>query len=369
MRSRSAILRVSHRLPWPYDERSGGLRYENVALSEGLNWTPVQVLGRCRWKPTAARISRCRSIRPSTSNCLDENFMELRRMRSFISFQPGEVRGCVGCHESRAVAPTPKPGLMALGREPSIPTPPPWGNRPLSFLRDIQPVLDRHCVACHGGLKPAAGIDLCGGLTTGLRFKTLHGRELGLDGHNRAYRSLITGGLVAYSNKSDPADALSKPLAFGSHRSKLIAALRKGACGKRVELSSGEWLRLVTWVDGNAPYHDNFINTRPDKPAYDLPADEQLLGAIATIHARRCMPCHTSQDVTRADWIDLRQPERSLFLAAPVAGDTGDHKCAKPPYANVNDPGLPDGPETRQRCRQESLGRAPPRYRGLARFG
>jgi len=330
-------LRVSHRLPWPYDERSGGLRYERVALSEGLNWTPVQVLGTVPVEADGSAHFQVPVDTPVYFQLLDENFMELRRMRSFISFQPGEVRGCVGCHESRSAAPTPKPGQMALGREPSIPTPPPWGNRPLSFLRDIQPVLDRHCVACHGGLKPAAKIDLCGGLTTGLRFKTLHGRELGLDGHNRAYRSLITGGLVAYSNKSDPADALSKPLAFGSHRSKLIAALREGACGKRVELNSDEWLRLVTWVDGNAPYHDNFINTRPDKPAYDLPADEQLLGAIATIHTRRCTPCHTSQDVTRADWIDLRQPERSLFLAAPVAGDTGDRRCSKPPYADVND--------------------------------
>lgn len=330
-------LRVSHRLPWPYDERSGGMRYERVALSEGLNWTPVQVLGTVPVEADGSAHFRVPVDTPVYFQLLDENFMELRRMRSFISFQPGEVRSCVGCHESRSTAPTPKPGLMALKREPSIPAPPPWGNRPLSFLRDVQPVLDRHCVACHGGLKPAAGIDLGGGLTTGLRFKTLHGRELGLDGHNTAYRSLITGGLVAYSNKSDPADVLSKPLAFGSHRSKLIAALREGECGKRVELSSDEWLRLVTWVDGNAPYHDNFINTRPEKPAYDLPADEQLLDAIATIHARRCTPCHTSQDVTRADWIDLRQPERSLFLAAPVTGDTGGRKCSKPPYADVYD--------------------------------
>ena len=41
--------------------------------------------------------------------------------------------------------------------------------------------------------------------------------------------------------------------------------------------------------------------------------------------------------MTRADWIDLRQPERSLFLAAAVAGNTGDRKCLKPPYADVQD--------------------------------
>ena len=40
---------------------------------------------------------------------LDENQMELRRMRSFISFQPGEQRACVGCHETKAVAPPDEP--------------------------------------------------------------------------------------------------------------------------------------------------------------------------------------------------------------------------------------------------------------------
>ena len=122
-------------------------------------------------------------------------------MRSFISFQPGEARGCVGCHESKELAPTSTPGLLALMREPSIPKPPPWGVRPLNFLRDVQPVFHRHCVRCHGGLTPAAELDFTGGLNTGLRFQTRDGRNLGLDGHNTAYRTLITGGLVAYSNK------------------------------------------------------------------------------------------------------------------------------------------------------------------------
>ncbi len=28
---------------------------------------------------------------------------------------------------------------IALAREPSIPVPPPWGDKPISFLRDVQP--------------------------------------------------------------------------------------------------------------------------------------------------------------------------------------------------------------------------------------
>jgi len=118
-------LRISHRLPWPYDQQYGGLRYEYVALGEGISWTPVQVLGTV---PVEADGSAHFQVPVDTSvyfQLLDENFMELRRMRSFISFQPGETRGCVGCHESKSVAPPPKAGLMATAREPSIPTPPP----------------------------------------------------------------------------------------------------------------------------------------------------------------------------------------------------------------------------------------------------
>ena len=156
----------------------------------------------------------------------------------------------MGCHESKALAPTSTPGLLALMREPSIPAPPPWGVRPLNFLRDVQPVFDRHCVRCHGGLTPAAELDFTGGLNTGLRFQTRDGRNLGLDGHNTAYRTLITRGLVAYSNKSDPADALSQPLAFGSHRSRLIAALREGPCARE---SSWNPTSGCGWSPGSTP--------------------------------------------------------------------------------------------------------------------
>lgn len=335
--SQVRYLRISHRLPWPYDEHYGALRYENVALSEGLSWTPVEVLGTVPVESDGSAHFRVPVDTPVYFQLLDENYMELRRMRSFISFQPGEQRGCVGCHESKAVAPTQQSGLQAFAREPSIPAPPPWGVRPLNFLRDVQPVLDRHCVKCHGGLKPAGDVDLVGGLTTGIRFKTRYGGELGLDGHNTAYRTLITKGLVAYSNKSDPADALSQPMEFGSHRSKLIAALREGPCGKRVQLSADDWLRLVTWVDGNTPYHSHFLNMRPETPAYDMAADTQLADSIAQVHTRRCMPCHTAQEVSRIDWIDLHDPARSLFLSAPLAHNSSERHCAQPPYADETD--------------------------------
>ena len=33
---------------------------------------------------------------------LDGDFMEVQRMRTFVNFQPGERRSCVGCHEQRS---------------------------------------------------------------------------------------------------------------------------------------------------------------------------------------------------------------------------------------------------------------------------
>ena len=88
---------------------------------------------------------------------------------------------------------------------------------------------------------------------------------------------------MAYSHKSDPAAALTQPLAFGSHRSKLIAAIRNGPCSTRAKLSADDMLRLITWVDANAPYHSHFINMRPEKPAYDLPADAALSSTPAML--------------------------------------------------------------------------------------
>ena len=42
---------------------------------------------------------------------LDEDFNELQRMRSVVQLQPGEQRGCIGCHETRSSTPRRQVGL------------------------------------------------------------------------------------------------------------------------------------------------------------------------------------------------------------------------------------------------------------------
>lgn len=89
---------------------------------------------------------------------LDENHRALQTMRSFVSVQPGESRGCVGCHErtSASQSAPAAPRGKAFSRPERI-RPAPWdkpGNRlgvAIGYKRDIVPILARRCGACHLG--------------------------------------------------------------------------------------------------------------------------------------------------------------------------------------------------------------------------
>ncbi|MCX7826427.1 MAG: discoidin domain-containing protein, partial [Verrucomicrobiae bacterium] len=232
---RIRYLRIAEPIGWPYDIQSGGHRYvedHHCQKPSGEpriadNWTPVRILGDV---PVESDGSAHFVVPPDTAvyfQLLDENRMELRRMRSFISFQPGEQRACAGCHETRAVVPRSAPTSLAAKRPPSPLIPPPWGDRPVNFLRDVQPVLDAHCVRCHSGLKPAGGLDFCGGLTS---------YDLAVPGYgyNRAFTTIITHNLVSRSPARVQDASITPPLAYGSHKSKLIETLGKEPHSKRV---------------------------------------------------------------------------------------------------------------------------------------
>jgi hypothetical protein len=322
---RIRYLRISEGVMWPYCEKYGGQRYEPDAKGTKINWTPVRVIGTVPIEPDGSAHFRVPVDTAVYFQLLDENQMELRRMRSFISFQPGEMRSCTGCHESREEAPHHATSALgaAMLREPSVPAPPPWGNRPISFLRDVQPILDKHCGGCHSGLKPGGGLDFSAGLTAN---------------HNRCFDTILDRGLVSRSNVHEDA-RITMPLAFGSHKSKLVQVFRDRAQSKRIDLSPDQWLSLVTWVDANGPYHDGFINKRAEVPPYDLPRDRELAEKITAVHAKRCVECHQAAEVSRLDWIDLRRPRQSLFLAAPLAKEAGGTgKCRQTVYKDQTDP-------------------------------
>ena len=338
---RVRYIRIAEPIGWPYDNERGGQRFGEDHRYGGpgserknlTNWTPVRILGDVSVGPDG---SACFQVPPDTAvyfQLLDADRRELRRMRSFISFQRGEQRACVGCHETRAAAPSlaSVAGPPARPRVPSPLIPPPWGDRPVSFLRDIQPVLDRNCTLCHGGLKPAGALDFSGGLIS-------WDQEVAGYGHNRAFETILENGLLSLSQARAQDASITPPLAYGSLKSRLLGALEKEPHAKEVRLKEEDRLRLSLWIDANAPYHDRFVDKRPAKPAYDPSMDKALLEGMAAVHGRRCASCHEGAEVSRLDWIDIREARRSLFLAAPLAkaaGGTG--RCAGAVYGNAGD--------------------------------
>jgi hypothetical protein len=187
---------------------------------------------------------------------LDADFMEIQRMRTFVNFEPGESRSCIGCHEHRGRTPANRVPL-ALQAPPVKPQAQPGETapRPLHYPTDIQPILDRHCVSCHGTEKPGGELVLTGEMT-----------EL----FCKSYETIIHKDLVAHIQefvgpKPEGADAMGyapavPPSTYGSHKSKLVSVLRAGH--HDVKLPREDWIKLVTWVDANAPYYGSYFGRR-----------------------------------------------------------------------------------------------------------
>jgi hypothetical protein len=208
--------------------------------------------------------SACFAVPPDTAlyfQALDERQMEIRRMRSMVSLAPGEVRGCRGCHESQAKPPwAGGSSLVALQKPPQQPEPPPWGaDRTLDYVELIQPILDRHCVRCHGARDPDDQLDLSSTrMPDGFvqSFRTLFGLA---PGETKPVGRTLVAVADRFSNSN-----VTKPKEFGSHRSPLVQVLLEDELHRReAPLGEQEWRTLVTWVDANAPYYGKFIDRRP----------------------------------------------------------------------------------------------------------
>ncbi len=263
-RSTVKYVRISQRVGWPLDDKIGAMRWiPGNAWERKMGfeaWAPVRVIGTV---PVAEDGSAHFKVPVDTAvyfQALDENHREIRRMRSHVTFQPGENRGCLGCHETRLKTPAAdwRPAI-ALASEPAVPAPPPWGaTKLLGYEWLVQPILDRHCVRCHGPEKLDGGLDLSSTRADdGLyqSFRTLFG-DYQRDGKKGKP-------LVSVSNRFSGAE-VTQPKEFGSHKSPLIRVLTDDELHKKeAALDEAEWISLVTWVDANAPYYDTFFNRRP----------------------------------------------------------------------------------------------------------
>ena len=95
-------------------------------------------------------------------NALDAEGRTIMKTGYPIQVMPGETIGCIGCHESRHMAPPDIRSMpIAIKRTVSMPKQPDWGTKGIvDSVKVVQPVLDKYCIRCHRGPKPDAILDL-----------------------------------------------------------------------------------------------------------------------------------------------------------------------------------------------------------------
>ena len=224
---------------------------------------------------------------------LDENFREIQRERTYVNYQPGEVRSCTGCHGQAQRTDSGKSLLtpVALTREPSTPQPQPCdlvengGNglagQVIHYPTDIQPLFDAKCVECHGATEPAGGLRLTGEVTLyySTSYEELAKRELA-GPIIPEFTSFLAGDRGNYNGAYLP------PRSLGCSMSTLMAILTDPAHPKNAKdnhtgmLTPMELMVLSRWVDSNYQFygtyfgrhHSQWVNADPNVPSYN-PAD------------------------------------------------------------------------------------------------
>ncbi len=205
---------------------------------------------------------------------LDENYMALQSERTFVNYIPGEVRSCIGCHESTNSAPAQRLARpMALSKPPVVPVAQlgeESGRRLLDYRVHVQPVLDRRCISCHGDTNPKAGLNLTGRMTK--QFSTSY--EQLLD-----YKRNLVGKTINESSPNVGNVHYLPTYSIGSHSSILVSMLSKGKVKLqdpkqqqradtlakvhvKITLSSRELLKISNWVDTNCQFYGSWWGRR-----------------------------------------------------------------------------------------------------------
>ena len=278
---------------------------------------------------------------------LDKDYRCLQTMRSFTGVMPGEVRGCVGCHEmkNRAPAQGVTSGGLALRKGAAKITPPPWGSESIGYMRFVQPTLDKYCGKCHQGDKnPKARNALDMTLRpSGMRWRnnrmrhrpdepspftdpyvTLIGGPCGWGGGRRKDNDGIPSTpasgcfIVEGYNQMDPGSlATLKPKVAFTWKSKLYDNATSGKHHK-VKIDEASRRKLVAWIDANGPY----LGREEIREMYDPQGF-----ANCQVQPR----VRTAPDINR---FNVRQDGDSMAVAGELMFAPGSAKPSSPQGSN-----------------------------------
>jgi hypothetical protein len=225
------------------------------------------------------------------------------------------------------------------------------------FPRDIQPILDRHCVSCHSWDRREGKVVLTGdhGPMFSHSYYTLTCWRQFADGRNEAKSNLA-------------------PKTIGATASPLMAKILNHHHG--VQLSEHEADLVRFWIESSAPYPGTYaalgcgmIGGYHENQQINTAVDWPESKAAKAVVANRCASCHKDKLILpsgladereisfwRPDFADprlllsrhivfnLSHPEKSLVLLAPLAKEAGGYGLCqdaqkKPVFTSKDDPG------------------------------
>jgi hypothetical protein len=333
-------LLVLETLPMPI-HYTGGME----PISFGGTFTLERIVGTVPVEPDGSANIELPALRSFFFVALDEKDTSVKRMQSFLTVQPGETTSCVGCHEQRVQAPPftfDQP--LAAKRKPSRIQPVADIPDIFDFPRDIQPILDRHCIKCHDYDKRSGGVILSGDrgpiYSHSYYNLTIHGQIA--DGRNKAVSNYA-------------------PRTLGSSASPLMHKLAASHHG--VNATDREIKLVKFWIESGAPYPGTYAalgtgmiggyaENQLEHPDAKWPATQK---ATETAR-RRCGSCHTdkmmplpssaSDDQKLPPWdplkkvdyrrhvsrhllYNLTRTDKSMLLLAPLALEAGGYGLCK----------------------------------------
>ena len=293
-------------------------------------WDIRRILGTVPVEPDGSACFRVPANTPISVQPLDDDGKALQLMRSWMTAMPGEVLTCVGCHEPMHTTPT-RRAPAAMARRPVEIEP--WYGPPrgFSYPREVQPVIDAHCIGCHDGRPQPDGTvpaDLRGSPVLSDFASTMPGT-----GGKRGGRfSVGYAELHRYVRRPgiESDYRMLTPMEFHADTTELVQMLEKGHYGVRLDPES--WDRLITWIDLNAVYHGTWTEA-----GHDPGIQRERRRALQRLYANR-------DDDPEAD--ADRPP--AVIRAVANAATTPAAPSAEPSAASV--PGWPfDADEARRR--------------------
>ena len=273
-------------LEYYFSRRGFGGLYGTLGLDGP--WDVKRILGTVPVEADGSVHFRIPANSPLSLQPLDEQGQALQLMRSWFVGMPGEAISCAGCHEPQNEVSLNRPAI-ASRRAPSAIEPWHGPARGFSYVREVQPVLDKYCVSCHdgsstgfqpvnsrAGFQPAAPMPyLKGDLPLTNWSSQLAGRWTGGGTFSESYFQLQR---YVRRNGIEGDRRMLTPLEFHFSTTELGQLLAQGHHG--VQLDAEAWERLAAWADFNAPFYGTWGEIPPF--GKDLSGGQKL----ASVNAR-----------------------------------------------------------------------------------